>query len=407
MTERAAGADGSIRRRRPRANATRERLRWQSAAVEALSWDGPSRVSGPRTRGGLFLSESARRPAAGSPAAPGGERPSCRRIIRSGSSRSGKPTGSRTRPSGPATSSPASPSSTSSTCSRTPAAPGCTSATPRATPPPTSSAATSGCAASTSCTRWAGTPSACPPSSTRSRPARTPGSPPRRTSTTSAARSSRSASPTTGTASRHHRPRLLPWTQWIFLQLFDTWYDPDFEWTDAQGRPRTGQGPPDRRAADPARARPTPTPIATPSASPIAPRSPSTGARSWARCWPTRKSSTARASAAATRSSACRCGSGCSGSPPTPTAWSTTSSCVDWPEPIKDMQRNWIGRSEGAEVDFFIGDDPDGWSARPAAIGLARDARPTTSSASSPPAPTPSSARPTWCSPPSTRSSIA
>jgi leucyl-tRNA synthetase len=28
---------------------------------------------------------------------------------------------------------------------------------------------------------------------------------------------------------------------------------------------------------------------------------------------------------------------------------------VDWPESIKEMQRNWIGRSEGAEVDFPIG----------------------------------------------------
>ncbi len=31
---------------------------------------------------------------------------------------------------------------------------------------------------------------------------------------------------------------------------------------------------------------------------------------------------------------------------------------LDWPENIKTLQRNWIGRSTGAEVDFFIGSEP-------------------------------------------------
>jgi leucyl-tRNA synthetase len=30
---------------------------------------------------------------------------------------------------------------------------------------------------------------------------------------------------------------------------------------------------------------------------------------------------------------------------------------VDWPESVKALQRNWIGRSTGAEVDFFVGDN--------------------------------------------------
>ncbi|MDD4888686.1 MAG: leucine--tRNA ligase [Phycisphaerae bacterium] len=33
-------------------------------------------------------------------------------------------------------------------------------------------------------------------------------------------------------------------------------------------------------------------------------------------------------------------------------------SLVDWPEPIKEMQRNWIGRSVGAMVDFPIANSP-------------------------------------------------
>ena len=59
---------------------------------------------------------------------------------------------------------------------------------------------------------------------------------------------------------------------------------------------------------------------------------------------------------------------------------------LDWPEPIKKQQRDWIGRSEGAHVRFAVVDQPG------SEIEVF-----TTS-------PTRSSARPTWCSPPSTRS---
>ena len=31
-------------------------------------------------------------------------------------------------------------------------------------------------------------------------------------------------------------PGYYKWTQWIFLKIYDTWYDPDFEWADRHGR---------------------------------------------------------------------------------------------------------------------------------------------------------------------------
>ena len=37
---------------------------------------------------------------------------------------------------------------------------------------------------------------------------------------------------------------------------------------------------------------------------------------------------------------------------------------LDWPEPIKKMQQDWIGRSEGADVDFALADPPAGIETR-------------------------------------------
>ena len=46
---------------------------------------------------------------------------------------------------------------------------------------------------------------------------------------------------------------------------------------------------------------------------------------------------------------------------------------LDWSESIKLLQRNWIGRSTGAEVDFFIGTQTgdDGMPSQRGVRGLA------------------------------------
>jgi len=159
-------------------------------------------------------------------------------------------------------------------------------------------------------------------------------------------------------------PDYFRWTQWIFLELFDTWYDPNFEWTDSNGTARTGKGrpiselpiPPEveiageeaiRRYKDSNR-------LAYQHEAPVnwcpalgtvlsneevnaegkSERGQHPVVRKPLRQW------MLRITAYADR-------------------LENDLEQLDWSESIKILQRNWIGRSEGAEVDFFIGDSSE------------------------------------------------
>ena len=155
-------------------------------------------------------------------------------------------------------------------------------------------------------------------------------------------------------------PEYYRWTQWIFLQLFDTWYDSAHEWTGPDGKLRTGKGRPVSELPIPAditdageeavRRYQDKHRLAYISDAPV----------NWCPALGTVLANEEVIDGKSER-----------GSHPVErvalkqwmlriTAYADRLAYelndLDWPESIKLLQRNWIGRSTGAEVDFFIGD---------------------------------------------------
>lgn len=168
-------------------------------------------------------------------------------------------------------------------------------------------------------------------------------------------------------------PGYYKWTQWIFLQIHDTWYDPEVVWTDPQGRERKGKGRPIAELPIP----PGTTDVASYRDSKrLAYRAlvpvnwcPALG--------------TVLANEEVIDGKSERGGFPVERMPLTQWMLRITAyaerlvedlDAVDWPRPIKDMQRNWVGRSEGAEVDFpiLLDDDLASWEVRRQSEGFVK-----------------------------------
>uniref|UniRef100_A0A7C4LIQ8 Leucine--tRNA ligase n=1 Tax=Schlesneria paludicola TaxID=360056 RepID=A0A7C4LIQ8_9PLAN len=154
-------------------------------------------------------------------------------------------------------------------------------------------------------------------------------------------------------------PRYFRWTQWIFLQIFDTWYDPEFRWTGPDGKERVGKGRPIAEL-------PIPDSVRAHGAAAV------------------RKYQDAHRLAYMHEAPVNWCpalgtvlaneevtadGRSERGNHPVERRqlkqWMLRITAyaerlledldpLDWSESIKLLQRNWIGRSEGAEVDFWV-----------------------------------------------------
>jgi leucyl-tRNA synthetase len=155
-------------------------------------------------------------------------------------------------------------------------------------------------------------------------------------------------------------PEYVHWTQWIFLLLFDTWFDPDFCWIDTAGKSRHGKGRPISELPIPeaiqtkgekaVRLYQDSFRLAYQAESPV----------NWCAVLGTVLADEEVINGRSER-----------GNHPVQRVllrqWMLRITVyadrlvedlesLQWPDAIKEMQKNWVGRSEGAEVDFYIGD---------------------------------------------------
>ena len=180
-------------------------------------------------------------------------------------------------------------------------------------------------------------------------------------------------------------PEYVRWTQWIFLLLFDTWFDPEYKWVDPYGKKRTGKGRaiselpiPETVRADGEKAicryrdsfR-----LAYQAESPV----------NWCEALGTVLADEEVINGRSER-----------GDHPVQriplrqwmlriTAYADRLvedlEILQWPDAIKEMQKNWVGRSQGAEVDFHIetsGFEHDAWAAGRKNAGFPEESVPDT-----------------------------
>jgi leucyl-tRNA synthetase len=174
----------------------------------------------------------------------------------------------------------------------------------------------------------------------------------------------------------------MRWTQWIFLLLFDTWFDREFKWTDPAGKSRAGKGRPIAELPIPEAIRAKGDRavrlyqdsfrLAYQAESPV----------NWCAALGTVLADEEVINGRSER-----------GNHPVQRVllrqWMLRITVyadrlvedletLQWPDAIKEMQKNWVGRSEGAEVDFFIGKENafGDWTASQSKSGFPEKAGP-------------------------------